>query len=93
LLLPHDWFACCYSAGRRVFETVMVGSEAELARFWEYHERRPEEWRSFGPQKNGRTVPYAVYGDDAGVFQKSKANNFILWYAYLSHTKHNGNKP
>ena len=48
----------------------MMGSRAELDLFWDHHATRPEAWRSIGVDRN--SIPYAVYGDDAGVFEKSK---------------------
>ena len=82
ILLPHDWFGCCHLAGPRVFSELMVGEQATLDRFWELHEARPQAWQGMGRQDNGHSVPYAIYGDDAGVFEKSKVL-FLMMHACL----------
>ena len=56
----------------------MVGKVGELASFWEHHSRRPREWQFMGPQPSGLSMPYAIYGDDAGVFEKSKVLILML---------------
>ena len=72
VLLPHDWFCACYKAGRVVFETLLVGAPGELQTYWQHHGNRPPLWQSCNPSHNLHSIPYALYGDDAGVLQKSK---------------------
>jgi hypothetical protein len=55
-----------------VFETLLVGAPGELQTYWQHHGNRPPLWQSCNPSHNLHSIPYALYGDDAGVLQKSK---------------------
>ena len=47
----------------------MFESRKELDEFWNRHAARRAEWQSPGIDRN--SIPFALYGDDAGVFEKS----------------------
>ena len=81
ICMPYEWLAALWSRGLDEFHTLVGGGSADFAYFWE--KARSCEWAAThpvyeDPAKLSLSVPFALFGDDAGVFENEKALMLLL---------------
>ena len=83
VLLPHEFLHCLHCNGRVLFEEA-VGSDADIAEFWQ-HERKKAWARAHPVDKKslGRSIPALIHGDDV-VAMKSLKVCVLQWSSVLS---------
>jgi len=73
-ILPHDWMGILYKS-TSVFAAMFLGEPSDLQEFWEKERLWPTEYRhkcSLDGDNLEKCIPFALHGDDAGVFLKEK---------------------
>jgi len=73
-ILPHDWI-CYLHKYSELFAHLFLGQPGSLEEYWRQETSWPREYRhkcSLDGEDLTKCVPYALHGDDAGVFLKEK---------------------
>ena len=83
VLLPHEFLHCIYSLGPRRFVEA-VGSDADIAEFWQHERRQP--WARCHPVDKAslcKAIPGMIHGDDVMAMKFQKVC-VLQWSSALS---------